>query len=609
MRKVAISGAVAALVCLLLLAPALGAEDTAFQNLLQVRERLLASPQQMKLHDNWLRCIDKLLAYHKRNPKGGNAPLTLLLAGDLYCRLHGYSGRPEDLTAGLDLFGRVVKGYPGSAEAPEALYQTAETCRRYGRKQEADAAYRELLRAYPASPRATKAAKGAARLKLDVPRLEPAPQASVKTSIQEAAAEPVAAPPEEAAPPPVPKRGPVRAAVVEGVRSWSASGYTRLVIDVSGEASFQGHLVPADPLLHKPKRVFVDISPARRGQRLDNELAIDDALLLKARSAQHSANTVRVVLDVKDIESYKVFALRDPYRVVIDVRGVALPPPPPPPKPETVALAAAKAPEARPPEVKPSEMTRPALPEAPAAKPPKGVSLAEQLGLKVARVVIDPGHGGKDPGAIGPGGVEEKSVVLEIARALGELMRREIGCEVLLTRDSDIFLPLEERTAIANTRKGDLFISIHANACPDRKGRGVETYFLNFTTDKESIRVAARENATSAKNLSDLQMILNDLMLHSKISESSRLAEHVQRRLVNELRGSYDDIIDKGVKKAPFYVLIGAQMPAVLVEASFITNRTEAERLASDAYRQMVAKGIMAGIRGYIEEIEMAARR
>jgi N-acetylmuramoyl-L-alanine amidase len=380
--------------------------------------------------------------------------------------------------------------------------------------------------------------------------------------------------------------------------------------------------VPADPLLHKPKRVFVDISPARRGRRLENELAIDDALSLKARSAQHSANTVRVVLDVKDFESYNVFALRDPYRVVIDIRGVASPAPPLPPKPETVALVAVKAPEARPPELKPPQKlpevkppevkppeTRPVLPEAPAAKPPKGVSLAEQLGLKVARVVIDPGHGGKDPGAIGPGGVEEKHVVLEIARALGELMRREIGCEVLLTRDSDIFLPLEERTAIANTRKGDLFISIHANACPDRKGRGVETYFLNFTTDKESIRVAARENATSAKNLSDLQMILNDLMLHSKISESSRLAEHVQRRLVNELRGSYDDIIDKGVKKAPFYVLIGAQMPAVLVEASFITNRTEAERLASDAYRQMVAKGIMAGIRGYIEEIEMAARR
>jgi N-acetylmuramoyl-L-alanine amidase len=272
------------------------------------------------------------------------------------------------------------------------------------------------------------------------------------------------------------------------------------------------------------------------------------------------------------------------------------------PKPtEGVKLASVQ-----PPEVRPAPPRPPAPEAAPPAAPP---SIAEQLGLHVARVIIDAGHGGKDPGAIGPSGEREKDIVLEIARALAGQIRREVGCEVLMTRDSDVFLPLEERTAIANTRKGDLFISVHLNACPDRKGRGIETYFLNFTTDAESIRVAARENATTAKNLSDLQLILNDLMLHSKISESSRLAEHIQGNLVGSLRASYDDVVDKGVKKAPFYVLIGAQMPAVLVECSFISNRTEAERLASEAYRQLIAKGILSGIKKYIIEIEMAARR
>lgn len=608
MRRTALIAVLLAAACCLVAARDACAAAQALEGLLEARQQLFASPQKMKLRENWMRCVEGFVAHYKRHPKAPEAPQALWMVGDLYVRLHGYSGRREDLEAGLDYLARVVKGYPDSPEAPEALYRMAEACSRFGRRAEAEAAYRELLRAYPDSPKATRAAKGAATVRLGGAKPQPAPAPAVATASLQASEAPLAAP--EAPTPAPPKSRRARPVAVESIRSWSAEGYTRLVVDLSDEAHFEGHLLPADPQTHKPKRVFVDISPARRGRGLQGELAIDDALSLKARSAQNTPDTVRVVLDVKDIESYKVFALRDPFRVVIDVRG-SLPPASPSPKKEAIALAAAKTPEPPPPLVKPPEVRPPAPPPqaVPEAKPGKPVSLAEALGLRVARVVIDPGHGGKDPGAVGPGGLEEKHVVLEISRALAELIRQEIGCEVILTRDSDVFLPLEERTAIANTRKGDLFISVHANACPDRGGRGIETYFLNFTTDKESIRVAARENATSARNLSDLQMILNDLMLHSKISESSKLAEHIQRRLVKELRGGYEGVVDKGVKKAPFYVLIGAQMPAVLVEASFITNRIEAERLASEAYRQLVAKGIVAGIKSYIDEIEMAARR
>jgi N-acetylmuramoyl-L-alanine amidase len=239
-------------------------------------------------------------------------------------------------------------------------------------------------------------------------------------------------------------------------------------------------------------------------------------------------------------------------------------------------------------------------------KPDDSVSLARQLGLSVKRIVIDPGHGGKDPGCYINGGLKEKDIVLDMAKRLKIKLEKRLGCEVLLTRTTDIFIPLDERTAFANIKKADLFISLHVNAHKESAIYGIETYFLNMATDKQAVLVAARENATSEKNISDLQSILNDLMLNTKISESSRLAHSVQDGIMGDLKKKYQVNKSLGVKQAPFYVLIGAEMPSILIETGFLTNSIERKKLISDNYREIISEGISRGVDEYIKSIDMA---
>ena len=197
--------------------------------------------------------------------------------------------------------------------------------------------------------------------------------------------------------------------------------------------------------------------------------------------------------------------------------------------------------------------------------------------------------------------------MLQIAKRLAKKIVQQLGCEVIMTRTSDRYLTLEERTALANTKNADLFVSIHTNAARNRRAYGMETYFLNLATDDEAILVAARENATSTKNISDLQSILNDLMQNAKINESSRLATYVQDTMYSHIQKSYSTIKSKGVKQAPFYVLMGAQMPAVLVETSFISNPRECKRLTDSRYQDRLCDGIVSGIQRYIEDINPTA--
>jgi len=285
-----------------------------------------------------------------------------------------------------------------------------------------------------------------------------------------------------------------------------------------------------------------------------------------------------VVVDIKSFETYKIFSLKNPFRIVIDVWGVSAKSAPPPIRADQIDT-----------------------------KIPSG-ALAKQLALGVRRIVIDPGHGGRDYGA--PGylkGVHEKNVSLELSRRLAKKIREELGCEVIMTRNSDMNLTLEARTAIANTKNADLFISIHTNAVRNRSAYGIETFFLNLATDNDAIMTAARENATSTRNISDLQTILIDLMQNAKINESSRLAVHVQNSMSHHLRKHYSQINSKGVKQAPFYVLLGAQMPAILIEASFISNPRECKRLNSTRYQDRMSEAIVQGIRGYIIETNPTA--
>jgi len=230
--------------------------------------------------------------------------------------------------------------------------------------------------------------------------------------------------------------------------------------------------------------------------------------------------------------------------------------------------------------------------------PAPQLSLAQQLGLGIGTIVIDPGHGGKDPGALGYG-LKEKDIVLKTGRKLAEHLRSKLNATVILTREDDTFLPLEERTAIANTNAADLFISLHLNAHPSPDIRGFETYFLNLTANAEAMRVAARENATSTHQLSDLQDILSDIMKNAKINESSRLAEQVHTSIGSGLAESQYQLKDMGVQQAPFYVLIGAEMPAILIEMAFISNPDDAKLLADDTFIATLTEQIAGGISQY----------
>ncbi len=434
--------------------------------------------------------------------------------------------------------------------------------------------------------------------------------------------------------------------VVSGLRFWSNPNYTRIVVDGDRDTDFIHELLP--PSANTPQRLYIDFQNSLLGKDLQKAVPIDDDLLRGARAAQYTTNSVRVVIDIKSFKSYKIFSLKNPFRTIIDIWGqdasITAAKPRTVPAPESRQTAAAthqwpeprqsdsqwsgtlwtefrNAPEphqteSRQPEIprqSPSQ-TEPMRPE-PDSRPPYYYAavekdakisphdLARQLALGVRRIVIDPGHGGHDVGAPGfEKGVYEKDVVLQISKRLAEKIQRELGCEVIMTRTTDRFLTLEERTAIANTKNADLFISVHCNASKNRGAYGIETYFLNLATDDDAILVAARENATSRKNISDLQTILRDLMKNSKINESSKLAAHVQKSMYGRLSTHFGNIKNKGVKQAPFYVLLGAQMPSILVETSFISNKRECERLTTSAYQDHLANAILSGIVKYVTE-------
>jgi N-acetylmuramoyl-L-alanine amidase len=236
-------------------------------------------------------------------------------------------------------------------------------------------------------------------------------------------------------------------------------------------------------------------------------------------------------------------------------------------------------------------------------------SLARQLGLGARKIVIDAGHGGHDPGTLGHGGLQEKDLVLDVALRLQRLVREELHAEVVMTRSTDVFVPLEERTAIANAQGADLFLSIHANSSRNAAVRGVETYFLNFAQDPHAESVAARENAISPATLKDLQNLVKAITLNSKIDESRDFAASVQESLIQSLRPVSSDISDRGVRTAPFYVLIGANMPSILAEIAFVSNPQEERLLRTGEHRERIARSLLEGVRAYLESLNRTRSR
>jgi len=404
---------------------------------------------------------------------------------------------------------------------------------------------------------------------------------------------------------------------VDNLRYWEAQNSVRVVVDLGGEIHFNQGEVKG------PDRVFIDIFPARLNTALNaKQWPIKSGLLQQIRVGQYEPLTVRVVLDVGTIDRVTSFTLRDPDRLIIDILGKevvadaspsetgrpdreppeVLVPTTEPAKP-TIAIKAPDKPAD--PGPSPAASQRP-LPEGEAkpitpAKPPNAgrSSLVRSLGLKLSRVVIDAGHGGYDTGSVGPAGYTEKELVLDVAERLRDLVHMELSAEVVMTRSDDTFIPLENRTAIANQQEADLFISIHANSSRMRAARGVETYFLNFTSSREALETASRENAASERSIHELQDLVKRIMLRDKIDESRELARYIQHAMAARKGAG----TNRGVKQAPFLVLIGANMPSILAEICFISNPQEERVVKTAANRQAIAEALFEGVRSYAESL------
>ena len=506
---------------------------------------LLKSERKQRFHDSWDRVISKFDGIVDKYPQCSKAPDSLFNMGVLYRKLYRKSWLKGDLEKARETFERLAKGYPKSKLADDALMNAAEILEEMGNKKEAYKAYTRVRSVYPTGDMSGKAKKKLSELTAYAPRPAPvktAPAISGKFNVSD-------------------------------VKYWSNPNYTRIVVYGSGNLKFEKHSLKRDPVTGKPPRIYIDMKGAVLPKGIDNSLAIKDGLLHQARIAQYDRNTVRLVLDMESVKDSTASALLNPSRLVVDIYG------------EGQAAGLGK-------------------PDTNSLSPGSNIlPLSQQLGLKVKRIVLDPGHGGKDPGAVGRNGLREKDVVLALAKRVKPRLEAR-GYEVLLTRNSDVFIELKDRARFANDSKADLFISIHTNASKNRKVRGIETYFLGVARDRQSSETAMLENAVSGENaLSDLEQILHSLMNQNNMWHSSILAETVQDSMYGGLNGKYGTIKNLGVKQAPFFVLSKTAMPAVLLETSFISNSSEEKLLQRGDFRDTLSDSITRGIINYTKKV------
>jgi N-acetylmuramoyl-L-alanine amidase len=516
----------------------------------------------------------------------------------------------------------IVRLYPTSAFCDDALWRaarlSAEAFQSFGDPREQTVAirlYQTIGSQYPTSKFAKQAPAQLAALKAAATR------SPTRTT-------PVPRPIPQPSSAPSPASGSI--ATIKDIRRAVMQDVIRVVIELDREVPFH------DERLDNPSRVFVDLPSTRAVAPLkDQTLRFDgDAdLVRQVRIGRHPNNTIRIVLETAGVSSYSVYPLYNPFRLVIDClrassensldRLPTFPAPARSPSPVILsarrvegwttalpvgaAIAASTLAEAR---LEPLQPSLPALPVAASSAAPSlplgspsrnlagGLSIARQLGLGVSRIVIDPGHGGHDPGAKGAG-TTEAELVLDVSLRLEKLLQKIPGLEVVLTRRTDDYVALQERTAIANRENADLFLSIHANASNSPQAQGIETYFLNFATTLSAAAVAARENAASGQGMGELPDVVKTIALNNKLDESRDFATFVQREMMARLRPANKTLRDLGVKQAPFVVLIGAAMPSVLAEISFMTNVQDVKLLKSTSYRQKIAEALFEAIRSY----------
>ena len=526
----------------------------------------------------WVKVGKKFRNVFKRSPRGPYAPKSLYYLGRTYEELGNRSGIKKDFRTAVDYYGRMISNFPSHQWTDDSIFRRAEI--RLRKLHEKDLAYSDYLtivHRYSKSDMYSKArarldsmdrkgSSGKAKRKKPSGTIIPAPKAAAKHSDNSSS----------------------RAKLLS-VRYTSSQTYTRVVLDLDDEVRYRYQILNPNQSVNRPHRLYIDLEDTVLGNGVHKATHVADGILKDIRSAQRDPRTTRVVLDFNSMQDYKIFPLENPFRLVIDVQA-----------PEEGKVLENKSPvhHSKPQKSKPRKYTPPANSKKMAGE------LLEQLGLTFKTIMLDPGHGGKDPGA-SANGLKEKNINLRFAKILAAKLKKA-GFNVLYTRSTDKFIPLEERTAMANIKKADMFISVHCNAHRSSRINGLETYTLNLARNRNAVRVAARENAVSAKRISDLQVILTDLMLNSKMKESKDLAKNIHNLSLKSIRKKWS-VKDQGVREAPFYVLMGAKMPSVLIELGYLTNRTEAKRLKTDRYLSYIADGIVKGVLEYKKQIERYA--
>jgi N-acetylmuramoyl-L-alanine amidase len=556
--------------------------------------------------------------------------------GDLYTAavtreqaMRASSGKPgpalKDYRAVITAYDAVVRRFPTSGYVDNALWQGAavanEAFQRFGEERDLATARRMLqllVSDYPVSPFVPKAREILKQIG-DRPPSSAAPATPASST---------------------------KTVVLRAITRTVMPDRVRVTLDLDGATTYRSEKV------EDPPRVLVDLTDTHPGTAVSvGTLTYQDQAASHVRVGLQPGHVTRVVVSLDGISRYNISTVDQPYRVVIDCeraaparsatsqppatsrplprqvstpRAVPAPVPArslqpawgdlpavesidtsllPPREPEPINAAAPRAPDAAPVTPRPSSsIPAPTPGTVTGGRGP--YSMTRQLGLGASKIVIDPGHGGRDPGALGAG-VSEAEVVLDVALRLEKLLRAA-GVDVVLTRRTDEYVPLEERPAIAIREQADLFLSIHANASRSRSARGVESYFLNLSTDPAAEEVAARENAATNKTINNLPDMLKAITLNNKLDESRSFAAVIQRAMATQLRDANSGIRNLGVKQAPFVVLIGADIPSVLIEIAFITNPQEGRLLKSGAFRQRIAQALFDAVRGYQKSLKSA---
>lgn len=639
----------------------------------------------------YLECARTYRKVHVRDPHYSRTGDAIYEEGMVYQEMGDKFADLDFYRTAVKRFQLLIRDYSGNQSCPDALLRMGDI---YLKPLNDEIAAQNTYRFLKTNYKNSHASRELAGRKTSTPMPAPAP---VSPPLPPVPKSPVAVTS------PAPKAAQTAPSVVQSVRHWSTSDYTRVMIDLDSSALY------TKGRLSNPDRIYFDISGAKLSSELGSHtLAIDDECLKQVRISQNSPNAVRVVLDLLTKGDAAVSELHDPFRIVIDLRRQDVPstaiktaklePPAPPnaaavkaPLPEGAAKdkkpeeplpqTAAKQPVAsaqnspssiaiplpeeaakdkKPEKSLPQPATKqpvvsaqsstssivtplaaenrsgPAKTTPPAATAPAAATsecktavkkaepekvssasvsraaeptslgdrtMTRMLGLKIGRIVIDPGHGGHDLGTIGPGGLLEKDLVLSIALDLQSLLQEKLGAQVILTRSDDTFIALEERSALANQFHADLFISIHANSSRSRSTSGVETYYLNFAKTNAEREIASRENATSTGSISELEDLIKKIAQADKSTESKELASLIQKKLYSGARKMFPTAQNRGVRSAPFIVLIGANMPSILTEVAFISNPRDERLLKKAPNQERLVKALFSGIEDYMKTL------